>query len=151
MVASIIEQAHVVRYQALVADDGFLQRDVLTEVLQVLRKAETVLIYANHATVAEAVARTLLHSRLGCELVTGKTSKQDKEIAIQRFGTRNKILVGTATLATGTDGLDRVCDTLLILDDTDDDALRRQLIGRIMPRGDSVALADKQVFRLVPA
>jgi hypothetical protein len=54
-------------------------------------------------------------------------------------------------LATGTDGLDRVCDTLVILDDTDDDALRRQLIGRIMPRGDYVSIADKQVFRFVPS
>ena len=43
-----------------------------------------------------------------------------------------------------------MCDTLLILDDTDDDALRRQLIGRIMPRGDYVSIADKQIFRLLP-
>ena len=31
------------------------------------------------------------------------------------------VLVGTASLATGTDGLDKVCDCLVILDDTDDD------------------------------
>lgn len=60
------------------------------------------------------------------------------------------VLIGTATLATGTDGLDRVCDTLLILDDTEDDSLRRQLIGRIMPRGDFVSTTAKQVIRLMP-
>lgn len=49
------------------------------------------------------------------------------------------MLVATATLATGTDGLDKVCDTLLILQDTQDDSLRRQLIGRILPRGDGAS------------
>ena len=38
-----------------------------------------------------------------------------------------------------------------LIDDTDDDALRRQLIGRIMPRGDFVSTAAKQVLRLLPA
>jgi hypothetical protein len=59
------------------------------------------------------------------------------------------VLVGTATLATGTDGLDKVCDTLIILDDTDDDSLRRQLVGRIMPRGTSTDASMKKVFRIV--
>jgi superfamily II DNA or RNA helicase len=85
-------------------------------------------------------------------MVTGKTPKLLKETIIQEFlSGEHSILIGTATLATGTDGMDRVCDTLLILDDTDDDALRRQLIGRIMPRGDFVSTAAKQVLRLLPA
>ena len=50
-------------------------------------------------------------------------------------------LVGTQTLATGTDGLDKMCDLLVILDDTEDNAMRRQLIGRIMPRGHATAVA----------
>lgn len=150
MIASIIELSHAMRYQGLVGEDGYLHPNVLTEVLRVLLKSQGVLIYANHATVAEAVARSLQRSHVGCALVTGNTSKVEKESAILKFGHGNNILVGTATLATGTDGLDRVCDTLLILDDTDDESLRRQLIGRIMPRGDFVSVADKQVFRLVP-
>jgi hypothetical protein len=60
------------------------------------------------------------------------------------------MLIGTATLATGTDGLDKVCNTLFIVNDTDDDALRRQLIGRILPRGDSASTTAKQIFRLDP-
>ena len=152
MIASIIEWSHAARYQGLVAEDGYLHPDVLTEVLRVLLQAgRSVLIYANHATVAEAVERSLKRSYLDCSLVTGQTSKTDKEELIYSFRRQEyPYLIGTATLATGTDGLDRVCDTLLILDDTDDDALRRQLIGRIMPRGDFVSVADKQVFRLVP-
>jgi hypothetical protein len=42
-----------------------------------------------------------------------------------------------------------VCDTLLIVDDTDDDAFRRQLIGRIMPRGTGSNVSSKTVERLV--
>jgi hypothetical protein len=43
-----------------------------------------------------------------------------------------------------------VCDIFLIVDDTEDDALRRQLIGRIMPRGDFVSTTAKKVYRLAP-
>ena len=84
-------------------------------------------------------------------MVTGALSGKRKQEAIDRFLTgRVPVLVGTASLATGTDGLDKVCDSLLILDDTDDDALRRQLIGRIMPRGvDSTSTHTKYVQRLV--
>ena len=47
-----------------------------------------------------------------------------------------RVLIGTASLATGTDGIDKICNEMIIVDDTDDDALRRQLVGRILPRGD---------------
>ena len=151
MVASIIEWRHTARWQGLVGEDGYLHPDILTEVLRVLLQSKTTLIYSNHATIAEVVERTLQRSHIGCHLVTGKATKQEKETAFLRFGYGTDVLIGTATLATGTDGLDRVCDTLLILDDTDDDALRRQLIGRIMPRGDFVSIEAKKVFRLVPA
>jgi hypothetical protein len=59
------------------------------------------------------------------------------------------VLVGTASLATGTDGLDKMCDSLIILDDTEDDSLRRQLVGRIMPRGEAADASKKQVHRLL--
>ncbi len=150
MVASQIEMAHAKRYQGLVGEDGYLRPDILTEVLKVLLKSKVTMIYANHATIAEVVGRSLQRSHVGCKVVTGKTSKSEKDTAILQFGHGFDVLIGTATLATGTDGLDRVCDTLLILDDTDDNALRRQLIGRIMPRGDFVSTANKQVYRLVP-
>jgi superfamily II DNA or RNA helicase len=83
-------------------------------------------------------------------LVTGQTPAKKKSARLEAFkdGVLD-VLVGTATLATGTDGLDKVCDWLVIFDDTDDDALRRQLIGRIMPRGMDVDASRKNVHRLV--
>ena len=72
------------------------------------------------------------------EAVDGKTTLRTKEERIEDFRTGQlDVLIGTATLATGTDGIDKVCDTMVILDDTDDDSLRRQLVGRILPRGES--------------
>ena len=48
-----------------------------------------------------------------------------------------------------TDGLDKMCDWLIILDDTEDDAMRRQLIGRIMPRGLDTDASGKHVYRVL--
>jgi superfamily II DNA or RNA helicase len=68
--------------------------------------------------------------------VDGKTSHKVKNALMDRFTEGAfDVFVGTATMATGSDGIDKVCDLLIILDDTDDEALRRQLIGRILPRG----------------
>lgn len=81
-------------------------------------------------------------------LVTGKTSLAEKNSAVEAFNRGDlKVLIGTSTLATGTDGMDKVCDHLIILDDTEDDAQRRQLIGRIMPRGASSDTSSKRVTR----
>lgn len=96
------------------------------------------LIFAEHSTTARA-----LYEHFGGEdavnigYVDGKTSAKEKERIIQQFRDDElDVLIGTATLATGTDGLDKVCKELIIFDDiTGDDALRRQLVGRILPRG----------------
>ena len=110
-----------------------------------------VLVFAQHSTVIDALAKTLVATGIEFNTVTGaNTTKQKTQIIRQFIDGEFPILLGTAALATGTDGLDRVCDTLLILDDTDDDALRRQLIGRIMPRGTATSTANKRVFRMVP-
>jgi hypothetical protein len=152
MVASIMEYAHTARYQGLVNTDGLIHHHVWIKVAHFLNAATTpVLVYSNHATIAEALARTLDHHRMKYAVVTGSTPKLLKHTIIHEFlSGQHPVLIGTATLATGTDGMDRVCDTLLILDDTDDDSLRRQLIGRIMPRGDFTTTANKQVIRLTP-
>jgi hypothetical protein len=150
MVASIIEMSHATRLQGLVGEDGCIRPAVQAEVDKI--KERPLLIYANHATIAVAMARTCVRNKQPYGLVTGSMTPKEKDKILLEFRQgQHPILIGTATLATGTDGLDRVCDTLLILDDTDDDALRRQLIGRIMPRGDYVSVAAKQVFRLVPS
>jgi len=103
-----------------------------------------VLIYADKTSIAEPAAKTL-----GAELLTGKTSPKRKDEIINNFRQRRTpVLVATATLATGTDGLDKVCDTLLILQDTQDDSLRRQLVGRILARGDGDD-SNKRFHRLL--
>ena len=78
-------------------------------------------------------------------------SKVAKNEAIEEFKAgRLNALVGTQTLATGTDGLDKMCDMLVIIDDTEDNAMRRQLIGRIMPRGQATTVThSNRVVRIV--
>lgn len=150
MVASIIEMAHTTRLQGLVDEDGYIYRPILDDIKT--HTCEPVLIYCNHATVAAAVARSFNRDGQDFGLITGETTKSMKDMILREFKQgKHPVLIGTASLATGTDGLDRMCHRLVILDDTDDDALRRQLIGRIMPRGDYVSVADKRVFRFVPS
>jgi superfamily II DNA or RNA helicase len=92
------------------------------------------------------LARTYDRDGVKYGYVNGKTTTRTKEERIEEFR-RGKldVLIGTATLATGTDGIDKVCDTMVILDDTDDDSLRRQLVGRILPRGESDPDYSKKV------
>lgn len=151
MVASQIEMRHTSRYQGLVSEDGGVYQDILDQLYVLFEQSPHVMVYANHATVANDLHCCLRQDGIDAEVVTGATPKATKEQIIQRFREgKYHVLIGTATLATGTDGLDRVCDTLVILDDTDDDALRRQLIGRILPRGNYVSPRAKHIFRLTP-
>ena len=83
-------------------------------------------------------------------VVTGQTPKAQKDELVTRFKRGEfEVLVGTASISTGTDGIDKMCDWLIILDDTTDDAARRQLVGRIMPRGADTDASRKQVYRLL--
>lgn len=152
MIASQMEERHTRRYQGLVDEDGLINGEVYQILTELVGNADTpVLIYANHSTVAQALDRSLQDAKVRCATVTGNTSKIQKNVHIQRFKDGHyDVLVGTASLATGTDGLDKMCDWLIILDDTDDDSLRRQLIGRIMPRGADTDASRKQVYRLTP-
>ncbi len=151
MVASIIEEKHTEILFGLVDDLGFLQPRIYQLIADEAKKGP-LLVFANHASVARAAAHTLEQIRAySYGVVTGGTPKKEKLKQIHDFRTgRIQILIGTASLATGTDGLDKVCHTLLIIDDTEDDSLRRQLIGRITPRGDYVSPQPKRVIRLVP-
>lgn len=110
-----------------------------------------VLIFAEHATIAEAVFNRLEEYQVNSALITGKTPAKQKREILAKFNAGDiEVLVGTASLATGTDGMDKVCNTLIILDDTSDDSLRRQLVGRIMPRGLDTDATGKNVYRLIP-
>ena len=151
LVASQMERKHTVRYQGMVNEQGYLHPHVFPKIQNVVLNSGAILIYSDHATIAEATARSFDRAGLKYAVVTGQTPKHVKAGIIAEFRAGlHSILIGTATLATGTDGMDRVCDTLLIIDDTEDDSLRRQLVGRIMPRGDFVSTAAKQVIRLRP-
>lgn len=151
MVASDIEMRHTIRYQGLVDENGRIYRHVMDDLRdRMVEAATSILVYCNHATIAVALSRSMDKEMIMHDLVTGTTTKSVKQERIDRFLAHGGVLIGTATLATGTDGMDKVCDMLIILDDTDDDALRRQLIGRIMPRGGTTS-SVKKVLRYVPS
>lgn len=151
VIASQMEERHTLTFQTLVDETGRIQDHVYDLVADIMGAATTpVLVYANHSTVAEALGQNLEAAGVDFRIVTGKTSAKDKETWIEEFRSGSlPVLVGTASLATGTDGLDKVCDWLIILDDTDDASLRRQLVGRIMPRGIGSNPAVKHVHRLL--
>ncbi len=151
LIASQIEERHTSVNLRLVNEQGFLDEDVYDELGVLVGMATTpVLIFSAHATVARALANTLTEHRVTHGLVTGDSTGVQKTQVLQQFKRGElSVLVGTASLATGTDGLDKMCDTLIILDDTDDDSLRRQLIGRIMPRGMDTDASKKVVHRIV--
>lgn len=151
MVASGIEMTHTIRLQGLIANNQRIYFHIWSMIEQLILTRKKVLIFAQHSTVIDVLEKTVAARKISYDVVTGATSTARKTAAINNFILgKCSVLLGTASLATGTDGLDKVCDTLLILDDTEDDALRRQLIGRIMPRGESVDASMKQVIRLVP-
>lgn len=153
IVASKMEERHLHRTAGLITPSGLLNQEVKAELGVRLSEGKRMIIFCNHATVAKAVAMQLqgIWPELAVVALTGDHSTRTKEHIATRFRNRDiDVLVGTSTLATGTDGFDKVCDRLVILDDTDDDALRRQLIGRIMPRGLDVDASNKKVYRFNP-
>lgn len=163
MVGSIIERKHTVIDHMLVrevhtVEDGvdtwenFLVPEVEKVLIQAIKDSPTpVLVFAMHKAVAVAAVNSLIEAKYVALYVHGEMSKAAKNQAIEDFKLgRMNALVGTQTLATGTDGLDRMCDTLVILDDTEDNSMRRQLIGRIMPRGHATTVTHtNRVVRIV--
>lgn len=153
MIGSQIEEKHARINLSLLDDDGLLHEDVLDALTQLVHRQGPALLFCNHSTIAEAVAKTFDRYKVASySLVTGKTSDRKKHQAMEDFiAGGHQVLIATATLATGPDGMDKMCDKLIILDDTEDDSLRRQLIGRIMPRGEDDDASMKRVVRLVIA
>jgi Helicase conserved C-terminal domain len=150
IIASSMEERHAVVDHTYIDITDELKGVVLQRLWPLL-ESTPVLIFANHSTVAEAAMEALNSGDRICDLITGTTSRKKKAASAQAFRRgETDILIGTASLATGTDGFDKICDTMIILDDTDDDSLRRQLIGRIMPRGVDTDATKKKVYRLVP-
>jgi hypothetical protein len=152
IIASGIEEKHAIVDLSLVGDNGQLWPHIYGELGRLIGNTNTpVLVFAAHKTVAQAFAKSMHMAGVkSYSLITGDTPLKAKAAIIKGFNEGGyEVLVGTASLATGTDGMDKVCDTLIILDDTEDDAQRRQLIGRIMPRGQDTDASKKNVYRLV--
>ena len=142
MIASDMEKRH----RRAVLDrvnpnTGLLWDDVTVALIEQLEKSPAPwLLFCFHATIAEAVHRSPLR-HLGWQtlIITGddtsKTSEYSKKQFIESEDAR-RVLVGSGTLATGTDGLDKVCSQLMIFDaQAGDPSFKRQLIGRVLPRG----------------
>lgn len=147
--ASQMEARHARAYDERVDTRGLIHDHIMDHLYRISGEATTpMLLFCASEKIATILATTLDRSSRTA-LVTGKTPKAVKQLTIEQFKQGEfDALIGTATLATGTDGLDKMCDTLVIVHDTDDDALRRQLIGRILPRGADVDASGKHVYRL---
>lgn len=151
IVASRMEFQSTSRKHQLIAPDGMLWGDVANELLGVIQPSDKpTLVFCARAEIAKAAAAALADWGQRVELVTYHPNQKHAMAALQRFKTGDvDVLIGTATMATGVDGLDQVCDHLVILDDTDDASLRRQVIGRILPRGSATDVSKKRVTRLL--
>ena len=152
IMTSIIQRRWSRQFYGLLTKDEELVDIVQERLIEIAGNATgPLIIFAVSKRVIAALDEMLKKANVTYCRVTGNETTSQKSQMIADFRTGHfDVLIGTAALATGTDGLDKVCDTLVILQDTDDDALRRQLIGRIMPRGTDTDASNKQVFRFVP-
>lgn len=148
--ASQMEERHARKRLQLIADDGLIRPEVYELIAELVGQVATpTLIFCESSTIAEALHRSCVAAGAKALVLTGKVSKARKQAAVTEFRTgQYDVLIGTATLATGTDGVDKMCDHLLIVDDTTDGSLRRQLMGRILPRGLDTDMSKKVVTRL---
>lgn len=148
IIASQMEQRHRTGY-FMRTEGGRIRPEILSVMLRYLADQDKpVLIFSASAILAEILQADLANAGVSGLLVTGTTTNSAKARTLDDFRTgKYQVLVGTATLATGVDGLDRVCDSMIIFDDTADDAMRKQLIGRILPRGASADMSRKEVMR----
>ena len=151
LMASQIEARHTERRFNLVdANDLFRQSvyHVLADLVGNLPPTK-VLMFCNSSRIAQALHQCLCSYGVVAGIITGKDTKKAKEAELRRFISGDmEVLVGTASIATGTDGIDKVSDLLILVDDTDDESLRRQIIGRILPRGADTDASKKVIYRL---
>jgi superfamily II DNA or RNA helicase len=106
-----------------------------------------VILFAQRTTVSEVLRSTFERGYEGATdrddewywshgYIDGSMSTEKKFLKMQEFiDGKFRVLIGTASMATGPDGIDKMCKDMIIVDDTEDDSLRRQLIGRVLPRG----------------
>lgn len=152
IVASQMEERHRRKRLQILDEDGTYVKEEIYQEIAVLcgSVATPTLLFCASSQIAAALHRTIIEHGAKAAIITGDTGRGDKAIAVARFLAGDyEVLIGTATMATGLDGVDKMCDHLLIVDDTDDDSLRRQLMGRILPRGLDDDASGKVFTRLV--
>lgn len=150
IMASVMETTQRKEFRWRVDDDGRIRTEIMEILKGLIAREDKVLIFATRATIAKILYEQLiLETDIQGSLITGKMSKATKLETLQQFkeDPNEQVLIGTATIATGVDGLDKVCDTLVLFDDTNDNSLRRQIIGRILPRGKDSDESMKTVWR----
>ncbi|WZB38422.1 DNA helicase [Microbacterium phage YellowPanda] len=146
---SDMEKRHKRTDLLFINERGMIRNSVLLKVLHMMEQypdRRKWLIFCMHKTVAQALYKSVE----GALIIDGDTKTTDVDDIIQAFSANNGAdwLIGTTALATGVDGIDKVCTSMLILDDIEgDNAKRRQLIGRILPRG----TADKRERLVITA
>lgn len=151
IVASRMEFISASRKHQLLDDDGRLREEVYDVLVEQAGLTTTpVLVFCARAQIAKAAHEAALQHGARSDVVVYEPNTKKAQRALTAFKNGElDVLFGTATMATGVDGLDRVCDMLILLDDTNDDALRRQVIGRILPRGAAKDVSRKLVVRLL--
>lgn len=136
VMSSQMEIKHRRRLESILTVHGLFTDDVERELNKILDANKRVIVFLQHSEIAKQVHVLFQEAGLNAGYVDGDTTPTHKETVIELFRQGMfDILIGTATMATGTDGLDKVCDVMVILDDIEDDALREQLVGRVKPRG----------------
>ena len=151
LMASQIEARHTERRFNLIGTDDRFRQSVYHTVADLVGNLPPtkVLMFCNSSRIAEALHQCLCSYGVPAGIITGKNTKKSKEAELHRFINGDmEVLVGTASIATGTDGIDKVSDLLILVDDTDDESLRRQIIGRILPRGADTDASKKVIYRL---
>ena len=151
LMASQIEARHTERRFNLIGTDDQFRQSVYHTVADLVGNLPPtkVLMFCNSSRIAQALHQCLCSYGVPAGIITGKDTKKAKEAELHRFINGDmEVLVGTASIATGTDGIDKVSDLLILVDDTDDESLRRQIIGRILPRGVDTDASKKVIYRL---
>ena len=138
LMASDMEIRQRRRYHQIVdPETGRIREDVWDMLATLVGDSITpTMIFCAHSEIAKKLASDLQRAEVKHGYVDGNTTTKNKHIELENFKAGvYDVLVGTASIATGPDGIDKMCDTMVIVDDTDDASLRRQLLGRILPRG----------------
>lgn len=153
---SSLQKHHFLRKHLYLTDNDILQKAIRKAIYALMKKyeGEKIIFFAQNTDIAYKLHHYLANT-LGQKVVYVSGKTKDKEEALKQFKDPNgaQYLIGTASISTGTDGLDTVCNVLVLVQDVwGDAAQRRQIVGRILPRGVGTehTEADKKFYRICP-